>query len=930
MDFCRRFDQILKILLDSVTSEQTTVRSRGLKSVTQMLEKDPSLLDRARTVKSLILRCATDTSPMVRDAALTLIGKCVNLKPALETEFLRHILHLTNDNAIGVRKRSMKLLKDIYLRNTSKDVKASIADILLQRAKDSDPGVADIARQTFEEIWICPFWTSADIADTSVQIKISTQEQVALIIKTTHRNEKVRSVMVDLLKDVLSDSSKNATPNYRVCKSFVATAFEIMIDNGELSESLDQAQVLETLTIFAKAKPRLFSSDQLQIMRPYIGSLSSVGDLDVFRLVVVIFRCVIPVLSAIEHGLLEEVQKSLLGALSKLRKAELNEVAECLWTINGTLQKPEPLLKLTVSVLNNLEGLKTIDFADPSQKSNLAKLRRYMMIAGYFGKHCDFEPHSDLFRSVLCWWKGGSVAGLIVQSLKPYVASTQPLALRAVAFDSIGLICQAWPFQFTQKHISNAFESVLRSGEPDLQDIILSSFKAFFLKIERQAEVKTEVISISTESGTGSKLGGSMTASDGDSASALIAQHFLKDVLNIALASQNNSALTATEVIASINRQGLAHPKESGPALVALETSTNLAIADVALQEHRILHQQHESMFEREYMRAIQEAFRYQKEIVNDTLGYTAQPYIAKLSGMWEIIKTSKGKYQKKFLSNYCSKIDFDVTKMDMAGSVPNTLQYSRFLIENLALFEFSRLDELLHAIACMEKIVADTGSGVAHSISTEVFHITVSKEGEDAVGNEGGNEDLQGSQATERRPKAPVETFRLRQLTTASIILSSLWEARTYLRRLYGQNSNQQRRESSKAKAATKDLSKVPSRIQGVTGDKIVSSIMEKVASLDSEDSMMKQCQDFVELLSVDSEVKVNAESDESAGGERPETPGADDDDDERDTPMSGGSRKRKTSVSAAGTPKKKRGRPSLGKRKSSRKSVGEDDDWE
>ena len=59
-----------------------------------------------------------------------------------------------------------------------------------------------------------------------------------------------------------------------------------------------------------------------------------------------------------------------------------------------------------------------------------------------------------------------------------------------------------------------------------------------------------------------------MTANERDSASALITQHFIKDIVAIALASQDGSALTATEVIASIKRQGLAHPKESGPALV--------------------------------------------------------------------------------------------------------------------------------------------------------------------------------------------------------------------------------------------------------------------------------------------------------------------------------------------------------------------------
>ena len=917
MDFCRQFDYILKILLDSVTSEQITVRTRSLKSVTQMLEKDPSLLDRARSVKTLITNCATDASPMVRDSALTLIGKCITLRPALEQEFLRHILKLSEDPATGVRKRSMKLLKDIYLRNSDKYVKTITCDSLLQRVKDPDTGVSDLARQTFEEIWFLPYNMLPDLADASVPDKLAFRSQVGLIISTVQRGERVSTVLVHLLQHILSNKSKSFAANFGVCKSLVATAFEIMIDHTQEAEGLEQRYILQTLTVFARANPRLFTPDQLHNLQPYITNLSGKDDLDLFRSIVIIFRCVLPVLSTIQQSLLQNIQNALLQSVSRLGKGELNEVAECLWTVNGTLKNPEKLIKLIATVLTHLRRFETgaIEYADAKQKENLGRVRKYIRIAGCFGKHCDFESYEKTFESSLDWWKGGSVAGLIVQSVNPFTSSNQPLSLRAEAFDSIGLVCQSWPYQFTQEHISDAFQEVLRNGEPELQIIVLSNFRDFFARVDRQAEEKGEDAVAGPELPAGGKLGGSMTANDGDGASALIAQRFLKDILNIALTSQGNAALTATEVIASINRQGLVHPKESGPALVALETSTNPAIADVAFQEHRLLHQQHESMFEREYMRAIQEAFRYQKGVVGDTLGYTTRPYASKLCAMFDIIKTSKAKYQKKFLSNLCSKIDFDISRTDLSSALP----FSRFLTENLAFLEYSRLDELLHTISCMEKIVADTGSGIAHSISTEIFHITVESVPDPSPGNAPPN------QCPNDEIGGTMDPSRLRQLTTASVILSSLWEARTYLRRLYGLTARQQKRESKKG--AQKDLSKAPTRVQGLTGDKVVIAIAEKVASLDREESMMQQCKDFVELLSVDHEIKVGAEGDEDL--ERPETPSGDE---ERDTPMSGGSRtlKRKGSVSIAGTPmKKKRGRPSIKRGKSS-KSVCSDEDWD
>jgi len=918
MGFCRQSDYILKILLDSITSEQITVRTRSLKSVDKMLEGDPSVLDRARNVKILMTNCANDTSPMVRDSALTLIGKCITLRPTIEQDFLRLILRLSDDPAAGVRKRSMKLLKDIYVRTPDKTIKTAIGESLLQRAKDLDAGTADLARQILEDLWLSPFWTVPNLADASAQNKVDFRTQTSLIVGTVRRGEKVAAVLVHLLKAVLSNSSKNAAGNFKVCKCFVATAFDIMIDNFQDAERLEQRHVLQTLTVFATANAKLFTSDQVQSLQPYIANLSGKDDLEVFRSIVIIFRCILPVQSNVQHGLLREVQKALLQSISKLGKAELNEVAECLWTINGTLQNPELLLRMTISVLKNLYSMRDKSLAEADQVDDLKRVKKYVQIAGYFGKHCDLESHLQTVQTSLSWWKGRSVAELIIQSISPFTASVQPISLRVEAFDSIGLICQSWPYQFTQERTSNAFQEVLRTGGPELQTIVLSSFRDFFARIDRQAEAKSGEALEGANASPGEKLGGSMTANEGDGASALIAQRFLNDILRIALGSQDASALSATEVIASINRQGLVHPKESGPALVALETSTNPAIANVAFLEHRLLHQQHESMFEREYMRAIQQAFRYQKDIVGDLLGHTTHPYASKLSAMFDIIKTSKGKYQKKFLSNFCAKIDFEISKMDLSGSPPNVLQFSRFLTENLAFFEYGRLDELLHTIVCMEKIVADTGSGIAHSISTEVFKITVESMPEASVR-------CSSQDQSPTKDSIPAADSRLRQLTTAAIILSSLWETRTYLRRLYGLTLSHHRRDG-KTKASTKDLNKVPNRTQGVAGDRLVALIAEKVDSLRSVDSMTLQCKDFVELLSVDSEVKVGAESDENS--ERLETPSGG----EQDMPMSGRSQgvKRKGSVSVTGTPmKKKRGRPSLKRRKSG-KSVDSEENWE
>ncbi|KAI4179702.1 MAG: hypothetical protein LQ346_007144 [Caloplaca aetnensis] len=933
MNFCRQFDSVFKILLDSITSEQTTVRTRSLKSVTQMLEKDPSLLDRARNVKGLLIKCAADASPMVRDSTLMLIGKCIQQRPALEQEFFKPVISLANDPTVSVRKRSMKLLKEIFALNKRKEVKMIVGECLLQRISDVDKGVSEMATQMLEDIWLSSFWKYADKADDiSIQDKLALKEQMDLIVSVAQGSDTVCSALVAFLRSILKVGAKFAGLNFKVCQMFVSAAFDSIIDPEARSEGIEQKHVVQALTVFARTSAQLFSAEQLQYLQPYISNLSNPEDFSLLRSAVVVFRCVLPAMPAIQQGLLLEVQKALLNNVSKLGKIELNEVAACLWTINGVLQNPDRLVRLVASVVKGLQKLEGKALSDASGKEDSRRARKYIQIAGAFGKHCNFEGQVAEFQTALAGWKGMSVSAMIVNSIGPFATNKQLLPLRLDALNSIGLICQSSPLLFNHVQISNVFQQALTEGQSDLQNIVLTNFRDFFMTQEGHSTTKNEAHQADGTAIANGKLGGSMKASESDGASALIAQRFLHNVLSIALASQDASALAATEVVASINRQGLVHPKESGPALVALGTSTNPAIAGTAYRAHSDLHQQHESMFEREYTRAILEAYRYQRDIVHDPLGFRTSPYASKLHSMFEIIKSSKSKYQKKFLTNFCARVDFDVDKLDLSGDIPASLQYARFLIENLAFFDYGRVEELLHAITCMEKVVADTGSGIAHHINTEIFHVNV-----DAIlgkTQEAGAETEVATREETAAPQQDVAPHRLRQLTTASIILSCLWETRTYLRRLYGLSSSQQRRESkNNGNGKSKDVSKAPTKVNGISGEKLVAAIAEKVASFSDREGMVQQCQAFVDLLSVDHEFKVAAEGEEEGeGAMRPRTPSGDEAG--SPVPTSGGSRgplKRKRSGSATTTtPQKKRGRPPLGRRKSSRKSVERDEDWQ
>ena len=931
--FCKAFDTILKVLLNSIASDQAKVRTRSLKSVIYMLEKDPSLLDRDASVMRVILRCAADASPMVRDSALSLIAKCIALKPKLEEEGCRSILACAADPTAGVRKRCIGLLRDIYLKTTRKELKLAILDSFLQRTEDLEESVAALACQIFEEIWLAPFHELIYATQEGPRLKVGLEEQVTLIIDLVQRSETALDTLGVCLRKVLSDKSKSASTNFKVCKAMVSTMFEKLVEDSDSAGKDYQQALLQTITVFAKANAKLFSPDQLETLHPYIGHLATAEDLFIFRSAVVIYRCVLPYLSSAHNTLLKEVQNDLFKSVAKLARSELNEVMACLWTINGVLQNTDRLVKLTLSVLKPIQHYKNVDLGDNANAAILARAKSYIRIAGCVGKHCDLEKYEPHFKSSFPSWEGGSVAGLMTESIVPFTPRRQPMELRVMAFESLGSVCQSWPGQFGREDARNAMSMVFQEDNPILQNIVLRSFADFFAMHEGKAEKAVLPSAEIADQENSTRLGGSMKASDNDGAAALIAQHFLQSMLRVAQSRQDTYALTAIELIASINRQGLVHPKECAGVLVSLEASTVPAIAKVAFETHKMLHQQYESMFEREYMRAVQEAFYYQRDIVGDANGALSRPFVAKLGPLFDIIKISNSRYQKKFLSNFASKVDFDIKDLDVTGHPPEHLLLARFVSQNLAFFDYNQLAELVPTIGCMERIVAATGTIVAHSIETEIFPPQI---GAPPLPPSDGAlpppAALPEVGVSTNMPVQPVNPGTLRLVTTAAATLSMLWEARTYLRRLYGVNTHVRNKEG---KGAAKELNKSATKVPGITGEKFWDAISRNMASLDSEGNMFGKCQEFATLLAIDDEFKVGEDEDV----EDDSFEGGGDDDPAASMGGASGARpmKRKGSVSGSSAAKRPRGRRSGSrKRASSRASsragseAEESMDWE
>lgn len=874
-----------------------------------------------------ILRASTDASTMVRDSALGLIGRIIALKPDLEEQCLESLIERSADPTTGIRKRTINLLKSIYVRNGQGHIRVEIALALLQRMTDHEDTIVELARQILEEIWIQPFISISGLQDPPLQAQQELHAHAVQLIAVADCSETVLNSFEPLFHSLLMPSCKNVEANRQVCKAIVCGLFDAFIENDQRNGKKSRKNVLAFLAIFAQAGHFIFDVNQLKMLQVYTENLKTREDLVVYSPVARIYSATLPSLPPTQRDFVLAIQQNLINSIPLINIPELlDQVTQCLWALNGALQNTQKIVRVFLNVLQGIQK---------SKDNDTGRVAKLLPMAGYLAKNWSVDAHLKTFQDTFTWWKGDSVSDLVVNLLSTFTKPDRAANVQQAALESICLTCQTWPKNYVKKEVSTILESIFRGGNRRLQAIAISGFRDFFGVEEARSKKVANADETKNVANSSERLGQSMVLSDNDGAATFLAQKFLDDILRLALASADDMAVTATELITSTNRQGLVHPRASGHVLVALETSPNKRIAKMAYEEHLSLNAKHESILEKEYLRAIEQSFHYQRDTILDSSGLV-EFRTPKLALFFEVLKQGSITMRKKLLVNLCKQINFNPSKLSIA-ELEEHYMYARYVCQNIALTDHSRLDEILAITSTLETIFAATGNTLSQQI--ESFNDACPPSTESI---------------------SPEALAAMHKLALSSTTLTLLWHTRSHLRSVTTNlptsahsTSNKPNGAAKPPKASVKDTNKQP--LKPTNAAQLTETYLQRIeliGAFASEQPMRKQLAAFMELHSVDVDAKIGADDDDDAdmddtvAGARLETPSVDGSLGPADgVSVSGGSganggagggKRKRSSVgggSKAGTPSKTgrpRGRPSLEKRKSS-SNVGkkwEDDD--
>ena len=208
------YDNMLSRILRSMSEKQPTFRTKALRTLGQIIVADPDILSLTNVQQQVALRIS-DPSPGVREASIELVSKHIASDPVLGKKYYEVIKGRINDAGLGVRKRVIKLLKDIYFKCDDKVMQSEITSSILPRITDEEHSMRELALKTMEELWFVAPGEELDIGGVFdfVRLNMKAQKMVrsrtmAMVRVLGENDERKISLFKRLLRTMSSVSGK--------------------------------------------------------------------------------------------------------------------------------------------------------------------------------------------------------------------------------------------------------------------------------------------------------------------------------------------------------------------------------------------------------------------------------------------------------------------------------------------------------------------------------------------------------------------------------------------------------------------------------------------------------------------------------------------------------------------------------------------------
>ncbi|XP_050313224.1 nipped-B-like protein isoform X2 [Anthonomus grandis grandis] len=707
--FSQSFDQYLKAILIVLKETSIAIRTKAMKCLTMIVEADPSVLGR-HDMQMGVNQSILDQSTSVREAAVDLIGKFILRRPELIHKYYEILSPRILDTGVSVRKRVIKILKDICVECPEFPKIPEICVKMIRRINDEE-GIRKLVMEVFQNMWFSP-----------------TRDDESLLRKVFHITDVVASskeiglewfeqLLVSLYKpkEDKDDSTKiNTEPPKALlvaCRQIVDCLIENILSLEENSAQRGASERLlacvTTLQSFAKIRPQLLIK-HASTLQPYLGlKCQTDADAKIITCVAKMLELVVPLMEHPSDSFLAQLEEDTMKLILQYNRPIVSSCLSCLGNIINKVTHNFQLIRDCFKRFNLMlcefkRSLEEYNLEYQNNYRNRVQLRRALFVVGLLFRHFDFT-NPDVVGDLPSNTKDQVYMNLI------YFLQQDNVDIQLNTLKALGNICIRHSEFMLQPELKEFYHRQLV-----LDDSPLTMKIDVLLNIENYLiEEENRMIQQDLEWSKRSKEENLKEMNDVSSGMAsTVIQQYLQEVMKCYLHRNLQVRKPALMVIQQVCNQGLVHPAQFIPYLICMSTDPAKAIsysADRILSE---IEKKYPGFIHSQASLGIDLSHKLQIILCDDKVvrGFAVKEpgdYPGALNGyLYSLLRNSR--QQRRALILKIMK-HFD----EQARS---SLSYMLYLADNLAYFPYQVQDEPLFIVHHIELLVSNSGTNLLQS----------------------------------------------------------------------------------------------------------------------------------------------------------------------------------------------------------------------
>ncbi|XP_041815980.1 nipped-B-like protein isoform X1 [Chelmon rostratus] len=715
--FAQSFDIYLSQILRVLGESAIAVRTKAMKCLSEVVAVDPSILARLDMQRGVHCRLM-DNSTSVREAAVELLGRFVLSRPQLIEQYYDMLIERILDTGISVRKRVIKILRDICLEQPDFHKITEMCVKMIRRVNDEE-GIKKLVNETFQKLWFTP--TPSHDKDAMTR-KILNITDVVLACKDSGYDW-FEQLLQNLLK---SEEQASYKPAKKACVQLVDNLVEHILKYEESLADCEDKGVnsgrlvacITTLYLFSKIRAQLMVKHAMT-MQPYLTTkCNTQNDFMVICNVAKILELVVPLMEHPSETFLTTLEEDLMKLIIKYG---MTVVQHCVSCLGAVVNKVTHNYKFVWACFNRYYGalakLKTQHQEDPNSSTlaaNKPTLLRSLFTVGALCRHFDFDQEE---------FKGANkiVIKDKVLELLLYFTTHEDEEVQIKAIIGLGFQFIMHPELMFVQDVKVLYNSTL-SDETSLVSLKIQVLKNLQTYLQEEDSRMQEADREWKNQAKQEDLKEMGDISSGMSSS--IMQIYLKQVLESFFHSQSTVRHFALSVITLTLSQGLIHPVQCVPYLIAMGTDPEPTMKNKADQQLVEIDKKYSGFIHMKAVAGLKMSYQVQQAI-DGAKGAVVRGFrhddsdSALCSHLYTMVRGNR-QHRRAFLLSLLNLFD------DSSKTEVNMLL---FIADNLACFPYQAQEEPLFIMHHVDITLSVSGSNLLQSFKESLRKEPVQRE---------------------------------------------------------------------------------------------------------------------------------------------------------------------------------------------------------